>query len=335
MRIMVLAWDIPATTNMPGSPRLFNLCKGLSQRHKLALFAFSSSGERYQNFLADPMVKGVFEEIVILPGPPVPTWWRKQIHRLHRGVHFATRHRSPEYHKEQCERICNRYVEGEFDIIYADGLATAQYVNDSKLQCPAIIDLHDSLTLLNARMVQAERNRLHKLMLRVETRSVGRLEKALSRRFGAIITNSKVDEAYLRSLDPSGKFVTIGNGVDSEFFTPGDKRSDVANLVFTGVMNYGPNEDAVVYFCDAILPLIREAHPEVQFWVVGKDPTDKVKVLSRRSGVHITGGGPRRAPLFGLRRYIRVSAALWCRSEKQNSSRLGYAQSSCGDTPQS
>ena len=62
VNILVLAWDIPATTNMPGSPRLFNLCKELSRSHRLTLAAFSLSQERYDTFLADPAQRGVFQE---------------------------------------------------------------------------------------------------------------------------------------------------------------------------------------------------------------------------------------------------------------------------------
>lgn len=93
-------------------------------------------------------------------------------------------------------------------------------------------------------------------------------------------------------LDPSANTLTIVNGVDSEFFHPNSGEIDMSKLIFTGVMNYGPNEDAAIYFCEAILPLIQKRYPHVQFWVVGKDPTEKVQALTLRSGTHVTGGVP-------------------------------------------
>jgi sugar transferase (PEP-CTERM/EpsH1 system associated) len=298
MNILVLAWDIPATSNMPGSPRLFSLCRGLSQRHRLTLVAFSLRQERYQAFLDDPATPGIFEEIEILPKPPFPNWRRRQIHRLRQAPYFVTRHSSPEYHAEQCQRIRNIFVQGMFDVIYVDGLSMAQYVMDSNLECPAIIDLHDSLTLLYSRLMRAEQGWLRRLAHFAEMQSIGRWEKSLGRWFGAIITNSKVDEAFLRSLDSSGNIVTIGNGVDSEFFMPTDAGIDVSKLIFTGVMDYGPNEDAAIHFCDAVLPLIQKHDPRVQFWVVGKDPTERVQMLAQRPGVHVTGGVPDMRPFL-------------------------------------
>lgn len=264
------------------------------------------SQERYQSFIADPMAEGVFNEIVIMPDPPAPSWWSKQVHRLRQEPHFVTRYRSPAYHAEQCRKIQDLFVQGKFDVIYADGLIIAQYVIDSGLQCPAIIDLHDSLTMLYSRTMQVERRWLRKLALYAETRSIERWEKSLSRMFGLIITNSRVDEVFVKALNPSARTLTIGNGVDSEFFGPLDVESDMSIVLFTGVMNYGPNEDAAIYFCDAILPLIQERYPQVQFWVVGKDPTEKVQMLAQRPGVHVTGGVP------DIRPYVASAGVFVC-----------------------
>ena len=70
----------------------------------------------------------------------------RQVHRLRGEPYFVTRHLSPEYHAEQCQRIRGLFVQGRFDVMYVDGLTMAQYVMDSGLECPAIIDLHDSLS---------------------------------------------------------------------------------------------------------------------------------------------------------------------------------------------
>jgi hypothetical protein len=53
-------------------------------------------------------------------------------------------------------------------------------------------------------------------------------------------------------------------------------------------MNYGPNEDAAVYFCEAILPAIRRRLPDVQFWVVRAYPSPGVRALAREPGVHVS-----------------------------------------------
>ena len=306
MKILVLASDVPATSNMPGSPRLFNLCRHLSRQHQLTLVTRRRSQERYQAFQDDPMAAGVFERIIVVPNPPAPDWWSTQVHRLRQEVHFSTRSGHARYHAEQSRNVRELFVGGGYDVFYVDGLLMAQYVMDTGLKRPAIVDLHDCMTLLFYRTMRMERNWLRKLALYLETRSMARYERSLSRMFSSLITNSPVDEEYLKSLAPAANTLTIGNGVDTEFFSPRGNEGDVRHLIFTGVMNYGPNEDAAIHFVEHIFPLIREREPKAQFWVVGKDPTEKVQRLSAQPGVQVTGGVP------DVRPYLSSAGVFVC-----------------------
>ncbi len=284
---------------MPGSPRLFNLCRGIAQNHRLTLMIFNLDPDRYEAFLGDPAAAGVFEKTVVMPPPPKPTWWGRQVHRMRREAHFVTRARSPRFHAEQCRRVRDVVVEGKFDAVYAEGLPLAQYVADARLECPAVIDVVDSLALLYARTRRVESRWLRKLALWAETQNIVREERSLSRTFCRIIACSEVDEAYVKMLDPNANTLTIGNGVDSDYFAPTGQTPDMSKLVFTGVMGYGPNEDAAIFFAHDILPAIRERHAEAQFFVVGNSPTDRVTRLAEVPGVHVTGGVPDVRPYLG------------------------------------
>lgn len=292
MNILVFSSEVPATPGMAGSPRLFCLCKGLSQRHRLTLATYSQIEERYRDFLADPASAGVFADTVILPNPPAPSWWGQQRHRLRQEAHFGMRLRTPAYHDEQCRRIQETIAREEIDVLFVDGLSNAQYVPPGSLPCPAVIDLHDSVTLLFSRKTRMERHWLKRILLHAETRSIARWERGFGRAFAAVLTNSPVDEEFLRTLAPDTNTRTIGNGVDSDFFRPAARSGNLSELVFTGVLSYGPNEDAVLYFCESILPLIQRQNPAVTISVVGKDPTSRVQALRGRPGVEIVGSVP-------------------------------------------
>jgi len=306
MKILVLTLDVPATNNMSGSPRLFNLCRRLSREHQLTLVTPSPSAERYQALRDDPTAVGVFERVIVLPDPPAAGWWGTQLHRLTQEVYFATRYRNARYHTEQCRYVRDLFLQGGFDVFYVDTLPVAQYMMDSGLECPAIIDLHDCLTLLYDRRMGLEHNWLRKLALYLETRSMARCERSLSRVFSTIITNSPVDEEYLKSVAPAANTLTIGNGVDTGFFRPAETEGDPLQLIFTGVMDYGPNEDAAIHFAENIFPLIQQRQPRAQFWVVGKDPTERVRRLSEQPGVHVTGGVP------DVRPYLEKAGIFVC-----------------------
>lgn len=308
MNILVLGSEIPATANMAGSPRLFSLCRLLArQRHRLTLVALGGHGaDRVEAFNRDPLAKGVFERVTVLPPTPGHDWWGQQRHRLRQEASFVTRTRTPAFFAAQQQRILATLADDSFDVVYADGLPISQYFEGLSLRQRALIDLHDCFTLLFRRTMDAEPNWLRKLAILSELRSIAKLESTLSRNFARIVVNSSVDEAYLRTLDPSASTQTIGNGVDGEYFTPGDGEPNFRKVIFTGVMGYGPNEDAAVFFAESILPLIHRHRPEVEFWVVGKAPTERVRALASRRGVHVTGGVP------DVRPYLRDAGLFVC-----------------------
>ena len=54
-----------------------------------------------------------------------------------------------------------------------------------------------------------------------------------------------------------------------------------AHLVFTGSMDWLPNEDGMLYFVRDILPRIRQAEPEVTLSIIGRAPTPAVRSSPR------------------------------------------------------
>jgi glycosyltransferase involved in cell wall biosynthesis len=297
MKILVLAGDTPATTTMPGSPRLFSLCRGLAARHELHLATRCGTSERHETFLADPEVPRVFARVHVLPSPDRErlTWWNKQRHRLHIGAYIETRYLYPGHHREMVATIRGLVRTEAVDLVYVDGLAMTQYI-EPDMEVPAVVDLHDSTTMLLSRMLRIEPTRRRKLLLSIDRMAIAKLERSLARSFALVITNSEVDEAAVRKVSPDARTFTIGNGVDSEYFAPVATARCPERLLFTGVMNYAPNEDAAVYFCNEIFPAVRARHPTAEFWVVGKDPTPTVRALGRQPGVHVIGGVPDMRP---------------------------------------
>ncbi|TFG51163.1 MAG: glycosyltransferase [Gemmatimonadales bacterium] len=306
MNILVLASHVPATASMPGSPRLFSLCRSLSRRNSLTLVVLGQNAERYRELCDDPMSSGVFQSMTALTNPPAAGWWGQQVHRLRQEAHFVTRYRNPAFHAARSAEVRALFVEGGYDAIFADGLWVAQYVKDSGLHCPAVIDLHDSMTLLYARTRQMERSWRRWLSLYAEARSIGRWEASLNDVFDVVVTNSAVDEAFLKTLNPAGVTRTIGNGVDTEYFSPTGVVPDPAKLLFTGVMSYGPNEDAALHFANDVFPLLRNRSVPPEFWVVGKDPSVAIQDLGRNPRVHVTGGVP------DIRPYLRDAGIFVC-----------------------
>jgi O-antigen biosynthesis protein len=67
--------------------------------------------------------------------------------------------------------------------------------------------------------------------------------------------------------------------------TPFAKRS---GILFVGGFFHKPNTDAVIFFVNDILPLVRKSLPEALFYIVGANPTQEVHALESK-GVIVTG----------------------------------------------
>ena len=102
-------------------------------------------------------------------------------------------------------------------------------------------------------------------------------------------------ETFIRlAPEAAGRVGWMENGVDLETFSPAHDfppplPAGPACAVFTGSMDYWPNVDAVTWFADAVLPLIRARHPGLRFAIVGANPAPAVRRLAEREGIVVTG----------------------------------------------
>ncbi|MET0025191.1 MAG: TIGR03087 family PEP-CTERM/XrtA system glycosyltransferase [Sedimenticola sp.] len=121
-------------------------------------------------------------------------------------------------------------------------------------------------------------------------------EKKVAKEFDKGFFVSLAESEMFKRLSPETdyKIHYYNNGVDTDFFNPGitlaDPYPDSAKpIVFTGAMDYWPNVDAVVWFAESIMPKLLETEPQAKFYVVGGNPTDKVKSLAGKDYIEVTG----------------------------------------------
>ncbi|NVK54904.1 MAG: TIGR03087 family PEP-CTERM/XrtA system glycosyltransferase [Alteromonadaceae bacterium] len=132
-----------------------------------------------------------------------------------------------------------------------------------------------------------------------EHRLVKQYEQQILQDFDAITLITDEERDLFKSMSPANvanKIVTLGNGVDTEYFDPQaafdftDKPDDTHELIcFTGAMDYWANVDAVVWFVNEVWPLVKQRYPQLYFYIVGGKPTEKVRNLADTDGVIVTG----------------------------------------------
>src|SRR5262249_37451176 len=128
-----------------------------------------------------------------------------------------------------------------------------------------------------------------RVLLELEWRKMRRHELEACARVPLTIAVSEKDRRLLADGAPAACLRAIPTGVDTAYFTPNVTREVPGHLVFTGSMDWYPNEDGVVYFIKAILPGIRHEMPQTSFTIVGRNPSRSLEALARRSVVLVTG----------------------------------------------
>lgn len=128
----------------------------------------------------------------------------------------------------------------------------------------------------------------------LEADRLARYEGRMASLFDASIFISEAEAEIVRRNAPGRDFSIIRNGVDLDVFRPSPEVSPAEDpvVVFTGVMGYFPNVDAVAYFARDILPRVRSQVGGARFEIVGRDPAAAVRRLARLPGVSVTGSVP-------------------------------------------
>ena len=170
------------------------------------------------------------------------------------------------------------------DMVLVDCSSMAPYALD--MPCPKILDFVD----IDSRKWSSFSTMAYfpySLIYHIESKRLSKFEKFLSEKFDHCLLTSSHEKSF---LDNNSHITILPNGVDQQYFSTQNTPTD-GSLIFTGVMNYFPNTDAVVHFHHHIFPRIRREVPSAQFIIAGMSPTGEIQQLADRHTL-VTGFVP-------------------------------------------
>lgn len=125
-----------------------------------------------------------------------------------------------------------------------------------------------------------------------EQRLLSKYEKQIVACFDTcyLIAQAEVD-LFNQRVIKSEKVHVMGNGLDTtSFYPPHNKILNAAPVfLFTGVMDYKPNEDAVIWFVKECWPAIIAKHAKAKFIVAGMNPSADIQKLGNNKNIEVTG----------------------------------------------
>jgi glycosyltransferase involved in cell wall biosynthesis len=102
---------------------------------------------------------------------------------------------------------------------------------------------------------------------------------------------SEFDEQIIRQATPGVPTTLAPNGVDIEYFQADGNPREGASALFLGDFKYFPNTDAMLFFIQEIMPLIRAERPDFTLTLLGKDSPPEIVAYGNdpESGVYVEG----------------------------------------------
>jgi sugar transferase (PEP-CTERM/EpsH1 system associated) len=125
-----------------------------------------------------------------------------------------------------------------------------------------------------------------------EQQLLANYEKKIVKQFDAsyLIAQAEVT-LFNQKVFKTDKVHVMGNGLDtSSFYPPKIKQQNSGPVfLFTGVMDYKPNEDAVIWFVNTCWPTIIEQRPKAKFIIAGMNPSNDISQLADDPSIEVTG----------------------------------------------
>ena len=247
--------------------RAFYFMKELSKRYNITLVSFFESKNEIERI---DKVREHCSQVEVIRFSPIRAYCNSVTHLFSSKPLQVGYWYSPEMH-----RTVDKLIESKhFDIIQAQFFRMAQYLTKFT-DHPKVVDLTDALSLNLRRRVQLDKG-LKLPLVKLEERRVRAYETEIINSFDAGTVVSSFDRDYLLGLDNSLELSVVPMGVDLDYFFPVEKGDYKPQILFTGTMNYFPNYDAVIYFCEKIFPIIQRELPDASFYVVGNNPNKRL-----------------------------------------------------------
>lgn len=291
MNILILSPYPPFPPHGGGTMRVYQLVRGLAQRHGVTCLTFAP--DEAAEAALEPM--RAWCRVLVVRGPDPRSIARRAWTTIASPLpDMALRNQSATF----AARLGELLDQERFDIVQAESIEMAAYLirRHRTDWSQLVLDQFNAEYLLQKRAAQTSlaglrrgqlslRNAAGALYSSAQWLKLARYERQVLGQCNLVLAVSEQDRQTMLALEPQARIGVVPNGVDTSVFSRGALAQervgalsfDGATLVFSGTLDFRPNIDAVVWFAQEVLPLIRARRPHVRLVVIGKRPAPLVR----------------------------------------------------------
>jgi len=263
--------------------RTYNLLQRLQKDHTITYLCFGASGE-------------------VLPGCPNVTlmvrpcsmprqqglrfYWSLLANLFSPKPYIVARHYSPTIANAALSEIAS----GRYDLVHCEWTPYAENILGLFGRLPTVLSAHNVEAQIWERYFKTETNPFKKAYIYFQWQKLLHYEATVPQGFSTVATVSEPDRKAFLEQYGYQRVTVVPNGVDEQYFAPMQAEIQPGSMVFTGSMDWRPNQDGVRFFIKKIFPLIKVRVPAATFTVVGRNPPPWLVALAKHTeGVSITG----------------------------------------------
>jgi len=290
MHIVFLAHRTPYPPIKGEKIRAWHFLRYLARFHKVSLGYFED--DRADREHRD-LLRGRMNDICVVETGP-----RRLRRRSMLGLLTANPLSVAAYPKRQMQSFVRQKAREGADLIIAySGVSAAMIPADVKL--PIVLDLVDVDSAKYAAYASDEGPFMSWVYGR-EARLLADFERmaAARARVTTCVSDAEVD---LFKQNTAAHVAPLPNGVDTVVFDPTRfhlrEESDSIRLIFTGVMTYRPNVDAMMWFVSQVWPILNR-ETEWELIIAGGPVAPEIEKMSDIEGIYVTGSVPEMQPIL-------------------------------------
>ena len=255
--------------------------------HQLSVFSFAETSEDRKNAEALARDLDIDVEVVDL-GPKL---WRYS-----RAILTGKPISVGAFYTPEMIRKLDRFLRSaKVDLLFLTASSLVTYVQilfpTRNWPCKVMIDFMDVDSDKWRQYADSSRWPMKAIYQR-ESKGIRLLEQYASQYFDScfLIAQEEV-KLFAEKVSDQKSVSVLGNGMAFDTFYPPDVSPDIncPQFLFTGVMDYKPNIDAVLWFYKHCWPQIIKAMPKASFIIAGMNPTSDILSLRDDPSIHVTG----------------------------------------------
>lgn len=292
MNILWISHLLPYPPQGGVMQRSYNLIKEVAEENGVYLLAFNQkrwlpNNEKVEKAVKEFMLFCSKVEVFELPSDKsISAWYLLVLKSLFSKQPYTVNWTISKKMEKKIKEYFRKY---RIDLIHCDTIGLAEYIKDLR-GITKVINHHNIESQMMLRRAKKENNLLKKLYFYIEGIKIRRYEKKMCPLFNINVVVSDLDKERLQSFLPGLETEVVSNGVDIDYFQPQKINSFPHDIIFSASMDWYPNEDAVMYFLKDIWPSVKKKYPDATFTIVGRNPSNQIKILTNDdSSLNLTG----------------------------------------------